>query len=81
MLRSRPSWPRFSASTRRFCCCCVRSRTRASLRQGQTLQQIVSQKQQQDELKLLFQNAQDYEANYKSKVSTSSGSVAKAFTY
>ena len=49
--------------------------------QGQTLQQIVSQKQQQDELKLLFQNAQDYEANYKSKISSSSGSVAKAFTY
>ena len=53
----------------------------SQLAQGQTLQQIVSQKQQQDELKLLFQNAQDYEANYNSKVSTSSGSVAKAFTY
>jgi hypothetical protein len=53
----------------------------SQLAQGQTLQQIVSQKQQQDELKLLFQNAQDYEANYKSKVSTSSQSVAKAFTY
>ena len=53
----------------------------SQLAQGQTLQQIVSQKQQQDELKLLFENAQDYEANYRSKVSTSSGSVAKAFTY
>ena len=53
----------------------------SQLAQGQTLQQIVSQKQQQDELKLLFQNAQDYEANYKYKVSSSSSSVAKAFTY
>ena len=45
------------------------------------MEQIVAQKQQQDELKLLFQNAQNYQANYQSKVSTSSGSVAKAFTY
>ena len=53
----------------------------SQLAQGQTLQQIVTQKQQQDELKLLFLNAQNYEANYNSKVSTSLGSVARAFTY
>ena len=53
----------------------------SQLAAGQTMEQIVAQKQQQDELKLLFQNAQGYQANYQSKVSTSSGSVAKAFTY
>jgi hypothetical protein len=53
----------------------------SQLAQGQTLQQLVQQKQQQDELKLLFQNAQGYEANYNSKVSSSSASVANAFHY
>ncbi len=53
----------------------------SQLAQGQTLQHLVQQKQQQDELKLLFQNANGYEANYNSKVSTSAASVSKAFQY
>jgi hypothetical protein len=53
----------------------------SQLAQGQTLQQLVQQKQQQDELKLLFTNADGYQANYNSKVSTSSASVSKAFQY
>ena len=53
----------------------------SQLSTGQTMQQMVQQKQQQDELKLLFQNAQNYEANYNSKVSTSSTSVSNAFHY
>lgn len=53
----------------------------SQLATGQTLQQTVMQKQQQDELKLLFQNAQNYEANYRSHVSTTSTSVSKALSY
>jgi hypothetical protein len=45
------------------------------------MQQMVLQKQQQDELKLLFQNADGYQANYNSKVSTSAASVANAYHY
>lgn len=53
----------------------------SQLAQGQTLQQMVSQKQQQDELKMLFQGAQDYETNYNSKVSTSAASINRALHY
>jgi hypothetical protein len=53
----------------------------SQLAQGQTMQQLVQQKQQQDELKLLFQNADGYEANYNSKVSSSAASVSNAFHY
>lgn len=53
----------------------------SQLTTGQTLNQMVQQKQQQDELKLLFQGAQGYESNYNSKVSTSPASVTKAFHY
>jgi hypothetical protein len=53
----------------------------SQLSQGQTMQQMVEQKQQQDELKLLFLNADGYEANYNSKVSTSGTSITKAFHY
>ena len=53
----------------------------SQLATGQTLNQLVQQKQQQDELKLLFQSAQGYQANYNSKVSTPSSSVTNAFHY
>ena len=53
----------------------------SQLAQGQTMQQMVEQKQQQDELKLLFMNANGYEANYNSKISTSGSSITKAFHY
>jgi hypothetical protein len=53
----------------------------SQLAQGQTLQQMVQQKQQQDELKMLFQDANGYEQNYKSNISTSSSSVANAYHY
>ena len=53
----------------------------SQLSQGQTMQQMVQQKQQQDELKLLFQNADGYEANYNSKISTSGASITQAFHY
>jgi len=53
----------------------------SQIAQGQTMQQMVQQKQQQDELKLLFQNAQGYEANYNSKISSSAASVADAYHY
>jgi hypothetical protein len=53
----------------------------SQMTQGQTMQQMVLQKQQQDELKLLFQNADGYQANYNSKVSTSAASVANAYHY
>jgi len=53
----------------------------SQLAQGQTMQQMVQQKQQQDELKLLFLNADGYESHYNSKISTSTGSVTQAFHY
>jgi hypothetical protein len=53
----------------------------SQLAQGQTMQQMVQQKQQMDELKMLFQDAQGYQANYNSKISTSSASVTNAFHY
>lgn len=53
----------------------------SQLSQGQTLQQMVQQKQQQDELKMLFQAAQGYEANFNSNFSTSATSMNKAFHY
>jgi len=53
----------------------------SQLSQGQTLQQMVQQKQQQDELKMLFQAAQGYEANFNSNFSTSAASMNKAFHY
>ena len=53
----------------------------SQLSQGQTLQGMVQQKQQQDELKMLFQASQGYEANFNSKYSTSSASVATAMHF
>ena len=53
----------------------------SQLSQGQTLQGMVQQKQQQDELKMLFQAAQGYEANFNSNFSTSAASMNKAFHY
>jgi len=53
----------------------------SQLAQGQTLQQMVQQKQQQDELKMLFQAAQGYEANFNSNASTSAASVATAMHF
>lgn len=53
----------------------------SQLSQGQTLQQMVQQKQQQDELKLLFQAAQGYEANYQSHVTSSAQGVKEATSY
>ncbi len=53
----------------------------SQLAQGQTLQQMVQQKQQQDELKMLFQASEGYEANFNSNSSTSADSMKKAFHY
>lgn len=53
----------------------------SQLSQGQTLQQMVQQKQQQDELKMLFEASQGYEANFNSKYSTSAASVATAMHF
>ena len=53
----------------------------SQLSQGQTMQQMVQQKQQTDELKILFQNAQGYETNYNSRISTSPASVTQAMHY
>jgi hypothetical protein len=46
---------------------------------AQALQQMVDQKQQQDNLKMLFQAADGYEQNYDSAITTSSSSVADAY--
>ena len=53
----------------------------SQLSQGQTLQGMVQQKQQQDEMKMLFQASQGYEANFNSKYSTSAASVATAMHF
>jgi hypothetical protein len=50
--------------------------------QTQSLQQMVGQKQQQDALKMTFQAADGYEANYNSQTAAeSSASVARVFQY
>ncbi len=50
--------------------------------QAQSLQQMVGQKQQQDALKMTFQAANGYQANYNSQTATeSSASVARIFQY
>ena len=53
----------------------------SQLSQGQTLQQMVLDKQSQDELKLLFQAAQGYETNYQSQVTSSAQGVQEATSY
>ena len=53
----------------------------SQLSQGQTLQGMVQEKQQQDELKMLFQASQGYEANFNSKYSTSAASVSTAMHF
>jgi hypothetical protein len=51
----------------------------SQLAQGQTMQQMVQQKQQQDELKMAFQVANGYEANYNAKTNTeSAAAISKA---
>ena len=47
--------------------------------QAQSLQQMVGQKQQQDALKMIFQAADGYEANYNANVTSSASSVANAY--
>lgn len=47
--------------------------------QAQSLQQLVGQKQQQDALKMTFQAADGYEANYKANITSTSSSVANAY--
>jgi len=47
--------------------------------QAQSLQQMVGQKQQQDALKMIFQAANGYEANYNANVTSSASSVANAY--
>ncbi len=47
--------------------------------QAQSLQQMVGQKQQQDALKMTFQAADGYEANYNANVTSSASSVANAY--
>lgn len=50
--------------------------------QAQSLQQLVGQKEQQDAIKMTFQAADGYEANYNSKTATeSSASVSRIFQY
>jgi hypothetical protein len=53
----------------------------SQLSQGQTLQQMVQQKQQQDELKSLFQAAQGYETNYQTHVVSSAQGVKEITSY
>jgi hypothetical protein len=53
----------------------------SQMAQGQTLQQMVQQKQQQDELKMLFQAAQGYEANYQSHTTSNTAGVKAALSY
>ena len=53
----------------------------SQLSQGQTLQQMVQQKQQQDELKMLFQSADGYEANYNSHTTSNRAGVKAALNY
>ncbi len=47
--------------------------------EAQSLQQMVGQKQQQDSLKMIFQAANGYEANYNANVTSSASSVANAY--
>ncbi len=47
--------------------------------QAQSLLQMVGQKQQQDALKMIFQAADGYEANYNANVTSSASSVANAY--
>jgi hypothetical protein len=49
------------------------------MNQAQSLQQLVGQKQQQDALKMTFQAADGYEANYKTNITSTSSSVANAY--
>lgn len=53
----------------------------SQLTQGQTMQQIVAAKQQQDELKMLFQAAQGYEANYQTHMAPSATGVKEVLSY
>ncbi len=53
----------------------------SELSQGQTLQQIVLQKKQQDELKVLLQAADGYEANYNSHAAFGAGDVKAILHY
>ncbi len=53
----------------------------SQLSQGQTLQGMVLQKQEQDETKMLFQASQGYEANFNSKYSTSADTIAAAMHF
>jgi hypothetical protein len=53
----------------------------SQLSQGQTLQQMVQQKEQQDQLKMLFQAAQGYQANYESHVTSSAQGVKEVTSY
>ena len=47
--------------------------------EAQSLQQMVGQKQQQDALKMTFEAADGYEANYNANVTSSASSVANAY--
>ncbi len=47
--------------------------------EAQSLQQMIGQKQQQDSLKMIFQAADGYEANYNANVTSSASSVANAY--
>ena len=47
--------------------------------EAQSLQQMVGQKQKQDALKMTFQAANGYEANYNANVTSSASSVANAY--
>lgn len=53
----------------------------SQLAQGQTLQQMVQQKQQLDELKMLFQAADGYETNYNSHATSNAAGVKAALSY
>jgi hypothetical protein len=53
----------------------------SQMAQGQTLQQMVQQKQQQDDLKMLFQAAQGYQANYQSHAVSNAAGIKAATNY
>lgn len=60
----------------------LRTQQEASqMTQAQSLQQMVQQKQQQDELKMSMQAADGYETNYASHISTDTTGLNKAFSY
>ena len=63
-----PTWRPCSESTKQHLCSFGPSKTQIRFRQAAALQQMVSQKQQQDALKAAFEDAAEYQQQYNSTV-------------